>query len=226
MLKKKRFGYLLEAILTYPKHVLWGNKNKTRLVLHISMLIKYSVQKQNHFNGNVFGTNAVVHCIRCPRSLLMARVYTDCNLQDSTFLGHWLWRHVNQRTTKPAKWHVCPAKTDQPGHPPSLIRVFAVHMKKAWSLATHWAQRRLQSDWADTQADLSLRWLHKSYCRFFVMHWLIWFASSISRTGILSRRMLVVPFVIVNIKFEICLLLSFSYPRRHFSYAKQILVCL
>ena len=23
--------------------------------------------------------------------------------------------------TKPTKWHVCPAKTDQPGHPPSLI---------------------------------------------------------------------------------------------------------
>ena len=33
--------------------------------------------------------------------------------------------------------------SDQPGHPPSLIRVFAVHMKKA-----------------DAQADLSLRWAH------------------------------------------------------------------
>ena len=31
--------------------------------------------------------------------------------------------------TKPTKWHVHPAKTqsDQPGHPPSLIRVLAVH---------------------------------------------------------------------------------------------------
>ena len=29
--------------------------------------------------------------------------------------------------------------SDQPGHPPSLIRVFAVRMKKAWVLATHWA---------------------------------------------------------------------------------------
>ena len=30
--------------------------------------------------------------------------------------------------------------SDQPGHPPSLIRVFAVRMKNAWvlSLATHW----------------------------------------------------------------------------------------
>ena len=29
--------------------------------------------------------------------------------------------------------------SDQPGHPPSLIRIFATRMKKAWSLATHWA---------------------------------------------------------------------------------------
>ena len=28
--------------------------------------------------------------------------------------------------------------SDQPGHQPSLIRVFAVRMKKLWSLATHW----------------------------------------------------------------------------------------
>ena len=27
-------------------------------------------------------------------------------------------------------------------------------------------QRRLGSDCANAQADLSLRWLHKSYCRF------------------------------------------------------------
>ena len=37
--------------------------------------------------------------------------------------------------TKPTKWHVRPAKTDQPGHPPSLIRVFAVRMKKPWVLS-------------------------------------------------------------------------------------------
>ena len=47
--------------------------------------------------------------------------------------------------------------SDQPGHPPSLIRVFAVRLKKAMILS---AQRRLWSDWADAQADLSLRWAH------------------------------------------------------------------
>ena len=74
--------------------------------------------------------------------------------------------------TKPTKWHVCQWRhgsawasaqsdqkiqislgicpvwsedTDQPGHLPSLIRVFAVSMKKAWvwsvsmKKATHWA---------------------------------------------------------------------------------------
>ena len=46
--------------------------------------------------------------------------------------------------------------SDQPGHPPSLIRVFAVRMKKGWIHSYPLsAQRRLCSDWADAQADLS-----------------------------------------------------------------------
>ena len=45
--------------------------------------------------------------------------------------------------------------SDQPGHPPSLIRVFAVCMKKAWVLSYPMStQQRLWSDWADAQADL------------------------------------------------------------------------
>ena len=57
--------------------------------------------------------------------------------------------------------------SDQPGHPPSLIRVFAVRMKKAWVLSYPLnAQRRLWSDWADAQADLSLRWAHSHFAGF------------------------------------------------------------
>ena len=57
--------------------------------------------------------------------------------------------------------------SDQPGHPPSLIRVFAVRMKKPWVLSYPLsAQRRLWSDWADDQADLSLRWGHMPLCWF------------------------------------------------------------
>ena len=51
--------------------------------------------------------------------------------------------------------------TDQPEHQPSLIRVFAVCIKKAWVLSYPLsAQWRLWSDWADAKADLSLRWAH------------------------------------------------------------------
>ena len=42
----------------------------------------------------------------------------------------------------------------QPGHPLSLIRVFAVRMKKHWVLSYPLsAQRRLWSDWADASED-------------------------------------------------------------------------
>ena len=63
--------------------------------------------------------------------------------------------------------------SDQPGHLPSLIRVFAVHMKKPWVLSYPLsAQQRLQSDLADAQADLNLRWAHTRFVGF-VMLWLI-----------------------------------------------------
>ena len=57
--------------------------------------------------------------------------------------------------------------SDQPGHPPSLIRVFAVPMKRAWVFSYPMsAQRRLWSDRADARADLNLRWAHRSFCWF------------------------------------------------------------
>ena len=63
--------------------------------------------------------------------------------------------------------------SDQPGHPPSLIRVFAVPMKKPWILSYPLAaQRRLWSDWAEAHADLSLR-LAQSHFVGFVMRRLI-----------------------------------------------------
>ena len=63
--------------------------------------------------------------------------------------------------------------SDQPGHPPSLIRVLAVRMKKAEGLRYPLsAQRRLWSDWADAKADLSLRWAQSHFVGF-VMSWLI-----------------------------------------------------
>ena len=68
--------------------------------------------------------------------------------------------------------------SDQPGHPPSLIRVFAVCTKKAWVLSYQLsAQRTLWSDWADAQADLSLPWAHMSFCWFCHEEALIWLSQ-------------------------------------------------
>ena len=100
---------------------------------------------------------------------------------------------LSQLMTKPTKWHVCPAKTlDQPGHPPSLIRilirVFTVRMKKAWLLSYPQSpQRRLWSDWADAQADESSLGA-QSFCwfchdaahlfRIYVLEWLQYLSHS------------------------------------------------
>ena len=58
--------------------------------------------------------------------------------------------------------------SDQPGHSPSLIRVFAVQVL-SYPLSAH---QRHWSYWADAQADLSLRWAHRHFVGF-VMRWLI-----------------------------------------------------
>ena len=52
-------------------------------------------------------------------------------------------------------------------HSPSLIKVFAVRPKGSWgpNVSFRW-QQRLWSDWADAQADLSLRWTYRLFCWF------------------------------------------------------------
>ena len=80
--------------------------------------------------------------------------------------------------------------SDQPGHPPSLIRVFAVRMLKTWVLSYPLsAQRRLWSDWADAQADLSLRWAHSHFVGF-VMRWLVCIQNFIPAKWYLFSNML------------------------------------
>ena len=57
--------------------------------------------------------------------------------------------------------------SDQYGHPPSLIRVFAVRsMGSSGPKLSSCGQWRLWSEWADAQADLSLRWAHMPFCSF------------------------------------------------------------
>ena len=91
------------------------------------------------------------------------------------YAGYYIWAATWQNQQN----ECAPSEdSDQPGHPPSLIRVLAVCMKEAWvlnySLST---QRRLWSDWADAQADLSLRWVHTHFVGF-VMLWLIYSAQN------------------------------------------------
>ena len=89
--------------------------------------------------------------------------------------------HIYEKMTRwAASWQnqqmaCAPSKdSDQPGHPPSLIRVFAVRMKKAWILSYPLnAQWRLWSDWADAQPDPSLHWALSHFVGF-VMRWLKW----------------------------------------------------
>ena len=92
------------------------------------------------------------------------------------FWGHSLWNYwkwkgnrilqewiIEPRHNKTNKIALRPAKTQI-----SRIRVFAVRMKKAWILSYPLStQRRLWSNWADAQADLSLRWAHT--------HFVCWF---------------------------------------------------
>ena len=82
---------------------------------------------------------------------------------------------------KTNKMNCAPSEdTDQPGHLPSLIRVFAVRMKKAWVLSYPLSVKgRLWSDWVDAQPDLSLRWEHSHFVGF-VMLWIqIMYKSSL-----------------------------------------------
>ena len=90
--------------------------------------------------------------------------YIAYMLEKHCYCSDFIWA-----TTWPNQQNDCaPSEdSDQPGHPPSVIRVFAVRMKKTWVLSYPLStQRRLWSDWADAQADLSLGWAHSHFFGF------------------------------------------------------------
>ena len=85
-------------------------------------------------------------------------------------------RHIakenDPRHDKTIKMSVRPAKTQISLGICPIWSVFAVRMKKAWVLSYPLsALRRLCSDWADAQADVSLRWAQSHFVGF-VMSWL------------------------------------------------------
>ena len=92
------------------------------------------------------------------RNILINAVSVCQNGRDNNWTATW----QNQQSG-----YAPSEDSDQPWHPPSLIRVFAVRMKKGWFLSYPLsAQRRLWSDWADAQADLGLRWARMPFCWF------------------------------------------------------------
>ena len=82
---------------------------------------------------------------------------------------------TNKMTVRPAKTQISlgirPLVLSRVGsiykHPPRLIRVFALRSVGSYGpKLSSCRQRRLWSDWADAQADLSFRWVHMPFCWF------------------------------------------------------------
>ena len=85
------------------------------------------------------------------KNWMETQVYLSC-----CWSHRWAASRQNQQNGMCAQ-----RRFSQPVHPPSLIRVIAVHLKKAWDLSYPLsAQWRLWSYWADAQTDLSLHWVH------------------------------------------------------------------
>ena len=77
------------------------------------------------------------------------------------------WQQMSRLMTKPTKRCAPSEDSDQPVHPLSLIWVFAVCSMGSWRPSvSSCGQRRLWSDWADVQADLSLHLTQRSLCLF------------------------------------------------------------
>ena len=82
--------------------------------------------------------------------------------------------YMSRLMTKPTKWHVRPVKTQ-----------ISLGIRPVWSdssLCAKWvakdpsflhADSEDWSDWANAQADLSLRWAHRHFVGF-VMRWLLY----------------------------------------------------
>ena len=78
----------------------------------------------------------------------------------------WLNR-MSCHMTKPTKWPKHPVKTQISL---GICTVWSESSLSAWrnlgSLATQWVHSKDWLDWADTQTDWSLHWVHVSFCWF------------------------------------------------------------
>ena len=129
--------------------------NKETMTITFGNIDTIENHRANHaISGVWFGNNAYTRLI----TLMQIRYNAIRNGFWSGFKMKIEPRHDNTNKM------ICVPSEDwkQPGHPPSLIRVSAVRLKQNWVLSYPLsAQRRLWSDWADAQADMSLRWAQR-----------------------------------------------------------------
>ena len=97
---------------------------------------------------------AITLCVILPVSELDYNYLLFLSHSQKNYSASCFFNHANQNRLEPPydktnKVACAPSEdSDQPGHPPSLIWVFAVRINFG-SLATHWAHSEDWSDWAD-----------------------------------------------------------------------------
>ena len=104
-----------------------------------------------------FATRITVwhHSASTSQPLKIIRIFYGCEVR------------IENSATRITVWHHS-ASTSQP------LKIIRISWRKLWSLATQWAHSEDSwSDWADAQADLSLRWAHIRFVGFFMSR-LIW----------------------------------------------------
>ena len=101
-----------------------------------------------------------VVCIWLKRILLWRGAYDGLSSQKRNF-SPCVYIYKFDKTNK----IVCASSEDSDHRP-----VWSESLLSTWrnfgTLPTHWMHSELWSDWADAQADPSLRWAHRSFCQF------------------------------------------------------------
>ena len=178
------------------------NKNKTNMYM-IKMLLQEQPDLGLICLPKPLSSQYNVKYINCPStSCNCVSLHLANSNQWRNFQSYYLYFHKHHLRNR--KWLIgitiwaatwqnqqneCASSedSDQPGHPPSLIRVFAARMKKHSVLSYPLsAQRRLWSDWADAQADLSLCWAHSHFVGFVMLRLNYYKASMEIRCSALS----------------------------------------
>ena len=196
-------GYIWTCNITNAMYHFWTTFPQNKYYQHLQMLLPneylknfskliYTKPYQNH-NLLVVGRNFLSHLFSGVCSMSSSGSfqkifpafhfpipwYSPLMQEETHELSH---DETNKMACAPSD------ESNQPGHPPRLIWVFAIHMNKVWVLSYPLrAQQRLWSDWADAQADLSLRWA-QSHIVGFVMKWLKWLCRARSLKSLRALR--------------------------------------